>query len=170
MTETNAEHFTPRQAVRALMVDTTARRVLLIHTMIPDTNTLIWLAPGGGVEAGESLEQALFREVAEETGLEIDQCEGPVWCRRQKFHLHGQAFDQSEQFYLVRTPQFEPDNSANPASDERDIFRGFRWWSLTDIQAAAAARSEIFVPLKFGIYFERLLDEGAGGPTIDVGR
>ena len=35
-----------------------------------------WSLPGGTVEVGESLEQALIREIAEETGLDIDV--GPV--------------------------------------------------------------------------------------------
>jgi ADP-ribose pyrophosphatase YjhB (NUDIX family) len=39
----------------------------------------VWLLPGGGVNAGESLVDALRREIAEECGIEADlPLEGPV--------------------------------------------------------------------------------------------
>jgi mutator protein MutT len=34
-----------------------------------------WVVPGGTVELGESLEQALVREMSEETGLEVEPLE-----------------------------------------------------------------------------------------------
>ncbi|AMO86680.1 RNA pyrophosphohydrolase [Solibacillus isronensis B3W22] len=42
-------------------------RVLMIRTI--DSNS--WSIPSGGVEVGETLEEACIREVAEETGYEV---------------------------------------------------------------------------------------------------
>ena len=43
-------------------------RVLLAHRRDIDW----WNLPGGGMEAGETVEQAMCREVLEETGLEVE--------------------------------------------------------------------------------------------------
>jgi 8-oxo-dGTP pyrophosphatase MutT (NUDIX family) len=45
-------------------------RVLLVW----DEEDQQWYFPGGGIEAGESPEQALAREVTEETGFRLDSC------------------------------------------------------------------------------------------------
>jgi 8-oxo-dGTP diphosphatase len=49
------------------------RQVLLIRRVkvAEEVSNLVWALPGGQVEAGETLEQALAREVQEETGLNI---------------------------------------------------------------------------------------------------
>jgi 8-oxo-dGTP diphosphatase len=52
-------------------------RVLLCRQEKPGKE--YWLLPGGGVEAGETLEEALHRELAEELGFEDSlQLEGPI--------------------------------------------------------------------------------------------
>ena len=52
-------------------------RVLLCRQEKPGKE--YWLLPGGGVDAGESLIEALRRELREELGVEADvQFEGPV--------------------------------------------------------------------------------------------
>ncbi|AJC62067.1 NUDIX hydrolase [Streptomyces sp. 769] len=46
-------------------------RVLLLHRMADDYLGGLWELPSGGVDEGESLIEALQREVAEETGLAV---------------------------------------------------------------------------------------------------
>ena len=155
-----------RLAVRGLMVDESDASVLLIHTHIPDSGKLIWLAPGGGREPGESEIECLIREVKEETGYVVEETRGPVWVRQKVFKLHQQTFDQHETFYWVPTRKFEPNADNNPALAERNIFRGFRWWTLDEMREAL---DEIFVPLTFAQEMENLIKRGMPEVPIDVG-
>ena len=58
----------PRIAVRALILR--EQRLLLVNAY-PDGQSDLWCAPGGGVDAHQSLPENLVREVYEETGLTI---------------------------------------------------------------------------------------------------
>lgn len=52
--------------VRGLVVDEAGRVFLVRHTYVEG-----WFLPGGGVERGETLDQSLARELAEEGNIEI---------------------------------------------------------------------------------------------------
>lgn len=59
-----------KQVVGAVIADS-AGRVLLLHRTAEDYLGGLWELPSGGVDAGETLTEALRREVREETGLSV---------------------------------------------------------------------------------------------------
>ncbi len=61
----------PLPAVAAVIRESEASgRILLVRRRYPPQEGL-WTLPGGGVEAGESIDEAMIREAEEETGLAI---------------------------------------------------------------------------------------------------
>jgi 8-oxo-dGTP diphosphatase len=83
----------PRLAVRAIIIQND--RLLLVNAY-PDGVSDLWCAPGGGVEAGQSLPANLAREVHEETGLEVEVGQ-PVLIN--EFHDPDSGFHQVEVFF-----------------------------------------------------------------------
>lgn len=60
---------TPRPAVGAVVLDDGGRLLVVLRSNPPAAGR--WSLPGGSVEPGEGVRDAVRREVAEETGLEV---------------------------------------------------------------------------------------------------
>jgi TDG/mug DNA glycosylase family protein len=119
-----------RPAVRALVLDA-ERRVLLVRFEHPVTGAAWWATPGGGVDPGESDEQALRRELREEAGL-VDVEIGPlVHTRRHVFPWERRILDQRERIHLVRVDRHEP----VPERTDPGV-TGIRWWTLDELDHA----------------------------------
>ncbi|EGR3456830.1 NUDIX domain-containing protein [Vibrio parahaemolyticus] len=86
-----------KQRVSALMLNRKNAEILLIKRFKEGRN--YWVFPGGGVEPEELLEQAIVREVFEETSLRIDNYQ-------EIFSVVNRG--QKEHFYLVNVQFFEP--------------------------------------------------------------
>jgi len=113
-----------RQAVRAIVVDP-GRRVLLLH--YANEFDSWWIPPGGGIDPGESDEQALRRELREELGLEEFEIGPLLWESSRYFTLDAAFCGQNNRNYLVRVPVME----ARAISEADDA----RWFTLDEVQA-----------------------------------
>lgn len=83
----------PRLATRAIILH--QGRLLLVNAYGGQRSDL-WCAPGGGVEAGQSLHDTLMREVAEECGLAVSV---GALALVNEFHDPRSGFHQVELFF-----------------------------------------------------------------------
>ena len=65
------ERYSGHVRVRAAAIVISEERILLVNQYVPARSEPVWLPPGGGIEVGESAENALIREVLEETGIQV---------------------------------------------------------------------------------------------------
>ena len=66
-----------KQIAKALIVNQEGRVLLAQRSISDDWDAGLWSLPGGEVQPGEKLYEALQREVAEEVGLEVKVCLEP---------------------------------------------------------------------------------------------
>ena len=113
-------------------------RALLVRWRLPGRD--VWGTPGGGVDPGETHEDAVRRELLEETGLELPAgaC-GPCVGHRSHLlppdNLYTGSWDgQEEWFYLLRTEAFEPRGRLTEAELRAENLHELRWCSLQEVR------------------------------------
>jgi 8-oxo-dGTP pyrophosphatase MutT (NUDIX family) len=123
-----------RTGARVLVVDDLGR-VLLLRGSDPavDDAPTWWFTPGGGADAGETAAQAARRELAEETGLVVDDLGPPVWTRTAEFDFLGAHYRQAETFFLARVGSHEPDTRGWTGVEQAALHE-VRWWDLDELE------------------------------------
>jgi double-stranded uracil-DNA glycosylase len=151
-----------RPAARALVIDPTDR-VLLVEFRWPDKT--VWALPGGGIDPGETPEEAIVRELAEECGLR-DFDLGPCVWTRTHWHMDFDGWSgQTEQMYVVRTEAFEPAPEWSEEQLASEGIAGQRWWRPEELEAPGT----IFAPRRLPKLLRHLLENGPPRAPADVG-
>ncbi|MDX2382076.1 MAG: NUDIX domain-containing protein [Acidimicrobiia bacterium] len=154
-----------RDSARALLL-TPRAEVLMVRFEFPGRT--VWALPGGGLEPGESHEQALHRELAEEVGLTGVEVGPHIWNREHIIpFLDGQWDGQRDRIYLVHTERFDPSPQLSWEQLRAERLHELRWWTAEEV---GTVRDEAtFAPGRMPELLHRLVDEGPPPAPIDTG-
>jgi 8-oxo-dGTP pyrophosphatase MutT (NUDIX family) len=124
---------TDRVAARVFLLDADGCVLLLngCDSARPDAGNW-WFTPGGGIDPGETAEDAARREVREETGLVVDVLGDVVFRRVAHFDFEGVHYRQTEAFFCVRCDRFVIDDAGWSEVERRTVL-GHRWWSPAEL-------------------------------------
>lgn len=148
--------------VKLLLLDEDDR-VLLIRSIDPGSGAQCWYPVGGGVETGESLQEAASREAYEETGLSPLPVGSPVWTRDHTYVYDGRTVDVHEDWLLHKVSHFDP-RPASLSEYETKTISGFRWWTADGLSQT----TDTVFPPRLGDLLSGLLRDGLPMVPVDI--
>jgi 8-oxo-dGTP pyrophosphatase MutT (NUDIX family) len=161
-----------RHAARAIILDEESRillcRFAFPHPAAPDTMTVVWAAPGGGIEPGETPLAALRRELHEEVGLILDADPPHVWHQEVVNPGHAPGYDGvMNDYFLVRTTAFTPCGAMSAEELAAENLTELRWWRREDVSGYRGP--DLFSPRDLATLLVALIDHGIPGQPSLLG-
>ncbi|NUP53731.1 MAG: NUDIX domain-containing protein [Catenulispora sp.] len=161
-----------RHAARAIILDEDDRillcRFAFPHPATPDRTTVVWAAPGGGIEPGETPLAALRRELHEEVGFVVDADPPHVWHQEVIVPDHAPGYDGIvNDYFLIRTPAFVPRGAMSDDELAAENLTELRWWRQQDV--ADYRGPDLFSPRDLATPMASLIEHGIPAEPVLLG-
>lgn len=131
--------FGRRRAARVIPFSRDGRLLLLrAGDPFDSSSGMWWEIPGGGIDPGETSDDAARRELFEETGIRRATIGPCVWIQHNRFTFAGLHFDQHERIHIAWCDELEV-RPARLEWIEAAAFDGHHWWELDELLASDVA-------------------------------
>lgn len=131
-----------RRGARGIVLDE-HDHVLFIGRSATAERPASWLLPGGGIDPGETMAEAVIRELFEETGLLLtpEDLVGPVARQLYLGVREDRPWVQENHFFLTRAERFAPRICGGDAYEQDSEFQWVAAGDLADAEGLLRPRA-----------------------------
>lgn len=130
-----------RDSARLLILNSDGRLLLFrfVFNTGPMAGLAFWATPGGGLDEGETFEQAAIRELLEETGIKVDRVAPPISQRELTFAAppSGEQVISEERFFLIDAGDVTLSRDGWTEL-EVEVMAEHKWWSRDELARTEA--------------------------------
>ena len=147
---------TMRLTARGILINKKTGNILFIKYLDRHSKSTMeftdgfWVLPGGSVEKHETFQEALKREIYEETGISNIIVKNCVLSRIEHGELRNSEQNfYYERYYLVETEEVKI-STINLTNEESEVIKEYKWWSINELKQT----KDIVFPLSLKSYVD----------------